>query len=234
LTDREIRTVLKNLQKEGKYHFLCETTSRKTQKISVFKILTESFSRCDQVNDQQKNEKTTSKNQSEEYTKEDIIEISDQQKNEKTTKQTTSRATNKKVTRIGIEIKKNIKNIDNARSNSSNSPGPKNSDFLFFCFELKKFVGIEKEDLESWKSAYPEVDLGKEISRATEWILSNPSKRKKLWRKFLTGWLKNENDKIENRKAYASQNKQMPFGIRDRRNFDDHGNPVVSEASLRF
>lgn len=74
----------------------------------------------------------------------------------------------------------------------------------FFSFELRKFEGISDQDIESWKDAYPSIDVKKELSQMKEWCLSNDSKcrNKRNWRKFITSWLSNENDKTENRASF--------------------------------
>jgi hypothetical protein len=77
------------------------------------------------------------------------------------------------------------------------------TDPIFFCFESGLFMGITDADRKSWKIAYPSIDLAKEIHKAQEWIKSNPTKaNKRLWRKFLTGWLQRASDYAFNRMAY--------------------------------
>lgn len=162
----------------------------------------------------------------------DSFSIEDHKQNHK---QTTNKPQTEPIPHNNnLDIQK--KDIDNARRDDSPpaSQPPRQKDSLSFSFELKKFIGIEKEDLEAWKICYPHVELGQEILKATQWIISNPSKsKKKLWRLFLTKWFNNQNEKIENKKAYASLNKPS-FGFRDKRNVDIHGNPITSEASTRF
>lgn len=51
------------------------------------------------------------------------------------------------------------------------------------------FVGITDGDLAGWKIAYPALHLESQIARASEWLLANPTKRKKAIRRFLTNWL---------------------------------------------
>lgn len=77
---------------------------------------------------------------------------------------------------------------------------------ISFSFESGKFEGITEADLQDWKVAYPNVDVTKQLARMVEWIKSNPSKCKnrKLWRKLITGWLRDNDDK-ELRQAFASQ-----------------------------
>jgi hypothetical protein len=93
-------------------------------------------------------------------------------------------------------------------------------------------VGISEKDMLDWKSIFPHLDLQIEITKATNWLKSNPSKSdKKLWRKFLTGWLQRANDAIENKKAYraiGTSNSQ------DRRTKNKDGTPIHSTAEGLF
>lgn len=106
----------------------------------------------------------------------------------------------------------------------------RSKDFLSFNFSLSQFEGISEKDKSDWKNIYPHVDLGVELSKMTQWILANPSKgNKKLWRKFITGWLGRANDAKENKKAFGSAGAQ-----RERRTLDINGNPVDSPHKGRF
>ena len=102
---------------------------------------------------------------------------------------------------------------------------------VFFSHESGKFEGITQQDLSDWKTAYPDIDVGKELVKATQWLKSNPSKaNKRLWRKFVTGWLGRCNDKAENQKAYRSQT----TGQVDRRTKNIDGTPVASPVDGMF
>jgi hypothetical protein len=84
-------------------------------------------------------------------------------------------------------------------------------DALSFNLHVSQFEGITHEDHESWQKIYPHVNLDIEISKAAEWLKSNPSKAgKKLWRKYLTGWFQRANDSIENKKAFKVAAKTTP------------------------
>ena len=58
-----------------------------------------------------------------------------------------------------------------------------------------KAFAVDPEVKEAWRSAYPAVDIDGEILRAAEWAVSNPAKRKKNWRSFLTRWLAKEQER---------------------------------------
>jgi hypothetical protein len=125
-------------------------------------------------------------------------------------------------------FKKNpIKKEDIARSEAKPPPS---KDFIFDHQE-NKFNGITSQDKETWKTLYPDIDMDKEILKAEQWCISNPSRsNKKLWRKFLTGWFQKANEWAFNRKAYASQSKQTE----DRRTKNADGKPVESPSTGRF
>jgi hypothetical protein len=118
------------------------------------------------------------------------------------------------------------------KTNSSNSlrSSEQRLDF-YFSLESNKFEGITEKDKSDWKSAYPEIDIEREIIKAQEWLKSNPSKsKKKLWRKFITGWLSRANETMENKKAYRSNNSQ-PI---DRRTLNKDGSPISSPVDGLF
>lgn len=104
-----------------------------------------------------------------------------------------SRATNKKD-------KKDKNNIEHIAQTAS----PLRKVEIQFSFDQGKFTGIEQEDYATWKALYPSCDISQELLRMTEWIKSNPSKgkAKKLWRKFITGWLNRANDQAMNKEAF--------------------------------
>lgn len=100
---------------------------------------------------------------------------------------------------------------------------------LTFNFETFTFEGINEKDVEDWKKLYPYIDLEREILAAAQWLKNNPSRsNKKLWGRYLCGWLGRENDKSENRKAYQSQNKPAV----DRRQRNSDGTVANQERSL--
>lgn len=62
---------------------------------------------------------------------------------------------------------------------------------------LRIWTGISKEDRLAWTHAYPNVDIDSELAAAAEWCFANRSRGgiKKNWRRFITNWFKNANDK---------------------------------------
>lgn len=48
---------------------------------------------------------------------------------------------------------------------------------------------VAKEIRLQWVEAYPAVQIGTELEKAAAWVMSNPAKRKKDWRRFLNNWM---------------------------------------------
>ena len=82
---------------------------------------------------------------------------------------------------------------------------------ISFSFDKQEFENITEQDMKNWKELYPEVDISRELKEMIQWNLSNPTKAKskKLWRKFILGWLQRSNEKLVNQAAYK-QVRQNP------------------------
>jgi len=65
---------------------------------------------------------------------------------------------------------------------------------IIFDFHEGKFINISEEQKTRWKIAYPACNVDLCILQAAEWLISNPSKSKSDYLKFLTNWLKREQD----------------------------------------
>lgn len=80
---------------------------------------------------------------------------------------------------------------------SSDSPSPKSKGppKIDFDWENGTFQGITEEDLSRWREAYPAVDIELELRRAAEWLLANPHKRKKNYRRFLISWFSRQQER---------------------------------------
>lgn len=105
-----------------------------------------------------------------------------------------------------IRKNKKEKEEDTYCSDSRTSRGPSIKDSLIFCFEEKKFIGYGNSDVETWKTAYPGIDLSQTIASAEQWILSQPIRgKKKLWRRFLTSWMQRASEKALNKSASSYQ-----------------------------
>jgi hypothetical protein len=60
---------------------------------------------------------------------------------------------------------------------------------ITFDFDKEKFQFILNEDIKRWKETYPAVDIRIELLKMEDWLLSNPTKKKKNYRRFITNWL---------------------------------------------
>ena len=93
-----------------------------------------------------------------------------------------------------IEKKENIKNIytlalnDADASNSEPVKKPRQQK-ISFNFDLRTWENISNEDVAIWEKAYPAVDITQELSKMADWLLSNPDRKKKNYRRFITNWL---------------------------------------------
>jgi hypothetical protein len=116
---------------------------------------------------------------------------------------------------------------------AQSAPRRRKKDSLSFDFETWKFVGITQEDREDWKLMYPLISLEIEIIAAAHWLKDNPSKSNRtLWRRYLNGWLKRNNEWAANKKAYQSG--KGGFQGTDRRTKDVEGNPVENQYKGKF
>ena len=60
---------------------------------------------------------------------------------------------------------------------------------ISFNFDLRAWENISNEDMAIWEKAYPAVDITQELSKMADWLISNPEKKKKNYRRFITNWL---------------------------------------------
>jgi len=79
-----------------------------------------------------------------------------------------------------------------AQDGASPDPAPKES---IQWAEASGFIGISESQINRWKSAYPAVNIERNIAAASEWLASNPTKRKKLHGRFLNNWLSRAQEK---------------------------------------
>lgn len=114
---------------------------------------------------------------------------------------------------IRKEERKEDKNIAQTAARSSPCarsadppPRPNRTCEIKFSFDTFTFENISEQDMQSWQALYTSIEVKRELMEMIEWIKSNPSKAKakKLWRKFILGWLQRSNEKSSNRSAYQS------------------------------
>jgi hypothetical protein len=68
--------------------------------------------------------------------------------------------------------------------------------------------------LKRWSEAYPAVDIRTTILRAAEWVVANPTKRKKNYNRFLTSWLSRSQERGGDRSPTASTINSVPEHLR--------------------
>ncbi len=69
------------------------------------------------------------------------------------------------------------------------------TDAILFDFENREWLNIKIEDKSGWLAAYPACDIEIELYKMREWLLANPDKRKKNYRRFIVNWLTRTQDK---------------------------------------
>lgn len=96
---------------------------------------------------------------------------------------------------------KNNNKKNNKNNNKKNKIKPNNTSSsttqlkILFNFDQKKWENIKDEDIQGWKEAYPACDIKAELNKMREWLLANPEKRKKNYRRFITNWLVRAQDR---------------------------------------
>jgi len=77
-----------------------------------------------------------------------------------------------------------------------------------FDFQSRKFLNITIEDKAGWKDAYPACDIDQELRKMREWLLANPDKKKKNYRRFIVNWLVKNQDKGGTKSSYEDKRKK--------------------------
>jgi len=75
---------------------------------------------------------------------------------------------------------------------------------IYFDFKERQFFNIKDEDVQGWLEAYPACDVNSELRKMREWLLANPEKKKKNYRRFIVNWLIRTQDKGGTRKEYKT------------------------------
>lgn len=115
---------------------------------------------------------------------------------------TNNRYTNNRITNKNIDALSDANVRQNVRPRSTSSP--RAIETIKFNFSSWTFEGIQESDLETWKKLYDKVDVERELLKMQEWIKSNPTKSKKLWRRFITTWLNRSQERQYDRGSYHS------------------------------
>lgn len=72
------------------------------------------------------------------------------------------------------------------------------------------FTGVPEILKRQWESAYPAVDIQRALADAAAWVISNPTKVKKNWARFLSGWLSRCQDRGGNKSEWRFQQSPKP------------------------
>ena len=75
-------------------------------------------------------------------------------------------------------------------STTKNTITKRRSNSVRFEYENRSLTGLIDQDYIDWSDAFPAVDIRREIKSACQWLIDNPTKRKKQVRRFLTNWLR--------------------------------------------
>jgi hypothetical protein len=75
-----------------------------------------------------------------------------------------------------------------------------------FNFENKKWENITEEDVRLWSEAYPACNVQIALNQMASWLLANPDKRKKNYRRFITNWLTRLQDRGGNKASSSISN----------------------------
>ena len=74
-----------------------------------------------------------------------------------------------------------------------------------FDFNKEKWENIKNKDKEGWLEAYPSCDINTELAQMREWLISNPNKKKKNYRRFIINWLSRSQERGGTKKPYQSE-----------------------------
>lgn len=66
--------------------------------------------------------------------------------------------------------------------------------------------GISPAQLQVWRKAYPAVLLDSELNAAAAWITANPANKKSNYARFITNWLKRQQDKAPRSPQSSTRN----------------------------
>ena len=75
-----------------------------------------------------------------------------------------------------------------------------------YNFETHQFDNILPSDTKLWTKAYPACDIELQLNKAAAWLEANPDKRKKNYKKFLSGWLSRAQERGGDVKSNVSNN----------------------------
>jgi len=107
---------------------------------------------------------------------------------------------NKEVRIKNKDIKKEEKNKSIARNENRSKPSS-----ISFDFDSQLWEGISDKDKELWAKTYPACDIDRELLKMADWLISNPTKRKSNYRKFISNWLSRQQDRGGSQRGTGSR-----------------------------
>jgi predicted phage replisome organizer len=82
------------------------------------------------------------------------------------------------------EVKEKVSTPSAPKRSTASAPKP-----VTYDFTTGLFSGVTDEMVATWQAACPAVSVDREIVKAAQWLLANPTKRKKNYRRFLLNWI---------------------------------------------
>jgi len=80
-----------------------------------------------------------------------------------------------------LTINNNVKNVKNRIPSISR---------INFNYKTKRWENITEEDIKDWSIINPNCDVKIELEHMRQWLLDDRRRAKKLYRKFITGWIR--------------------------------------------
>jgi uncharacterized protein YdaU (DUF1376 family) len=112
---------------------------------------------------------------------------------------------------VEVEVEKDLKPICSEPKKTTAPSIAK----IYFDFTEKSFKNITDSDKSAWAAAYPAVNVETELLRMAEWLLSNPDKKKKQYRRFITNWLSRKQERGGDRVQTKPQTPHQPQRFSD-------------------
>jgi len=98
-----------------------------------------------------------------------------------------------------------------------------NKEKILFNFNKERWEGIMEEDIKGWEESYPACHIKLELLQMAQWLLSNPEKRKKRYRRFITNWLSRSQDRGGTRRGMVRKLTKGEMNILSIENWKNRG-----------
>jgi len=111
------------------------------------------------------------------------------------------------ITKETITKENNIYNNTTVRNDKiilHHKKKQKKKEKINFNFDKEVWENITPKDKERWREAYPACDINIELAQMREWLLANPEKKKKNYRRFITNWLSRSQERGGTKKRKKS------------------------------